>query len=143
MPPAFTKFHGFGNDYIVISASDLARAGIVEDKLSAFARRICDRHYGAGSDGIAVFEPLTEADANFRVRIFNPDGSEASLSGNGTRCAAAYLYYKKLWSQPTVRLRTRAGIKLYTLRDSNNRGWYLFDSELGQPKFDSASIPIT
>jgi diaminopimelate epimerase len=143
MPPAFTKFHGFGNDYIVISASDLARAGIAEDKLSAFARRICDRHYGAGSDGIAVFEPLTEADADFRVRIFNPDGSEASLSGNGTRCAAAYLYYKKLWSQPTVRLRTLAGIKLYTLRDSNDRGWYLFDSELGQPKFDSASIPIT
>jgi len=143
MPPAFTKFHGFGNDYIVISSSDLGRAGIVESGLATFARSICDRHYGAGSDGIAVFEALNDERADFHVRIFNPDGSEASLSGNGTRCAAAYLYYKKLWSTPQVRLRTRAGTKLYTLRESNDRGWYLFDSELGQPRFDSASIPMT
>jgi len=143
MPPAFTKFHGFGNDYIVINSAELSQAGISETGIATFARRICDRHYGAGSDGIAVFETLNDEAANFHVRIFNPDGSEAALSGNGTRCAAAYLYYKKLWSAPQVRLRTRAGIKLYTLRENSDRGWYLFDSELGQPKFDSASIPMT
>jgi diaminopimelate epimerase len=81
--------------------------------------------------------------ADFQVRIFNPDGSEASLSGNGTRCAASYLYYKHLWTAPELRLTTRAGIKLYTLSEQDGAGHYVFDSELGQPKFDSSSIPMT
>jgi diaminopimelate epimerase len=141
MPPRFTKFHGFGNDYIVIESKDLALAGIsATAELGEFARRICNRHYGAGADGIAV---LSQSDAaDFHVRIFNPDSSEASLSGNGTRCAAAYLYYKKLWTEPELRLSTRAGVKLYTIREQTGVGHYVFDSELGQPKFDSVSIPM-
>ncbi len=143
MPPRFTKFHGFGNDYIVIESSELALAEVVSTaELSSFAQRICNRHYGAGGDGIAVVSPSDVAGADFRVRIFNPDGSEASLSGNGTRCAAAYLYYQKLWSAEELRLSTRAGIKLYTIREQSDSGRYLFDSELGQPRFDPASIPM-
>lgn len=177
MPPEFIKFHGFGNDYIVIESSELAdlpdAAGLGE-----FARRICNRHYGAGADGIAVVGPSEVEGADFHVRIFNPDGSEASLSGNGTRCAAACLYYKKLWTAEELRLSTRAGVKLYTLREQigpdGNEGEtstpaalseppasaggraeeasgtpavsakrYVFDSELGQPQFDPASIPMT
>ncbi len=142
MPPRFTKFHGFGNDYIVIEATDLALAGISgTGALGKFARRICNRHYGAGADGIAVVSPAEVAGADFHVRIFNPDSSEASLSGNGTRCAAAYLYYRELWIASELRLNTRAGIKLYTIREQNH-GRYLFDSELGQPKFASAAIPM-
>jgi len=141
MPPQFIKFHGFGNDYIVLESRDLARAEItVTTQLGEFARRICNRHYGAGADGIAVIG--SSEDADFHVRIFNPDGSEASLSGNGTRCAAAYLYYKKFWTAEELRLSTRAGIKLYILREQTEAGRYVFDSELGQPKFDSASIPM-
>ena len=144
MPPAFTKFHGFGNDYIVIQSADLALTGVSEtSQLSDFARRICNRHYGAGGDGIAVVNPTEVAGADFHVRIFNPDGSEASLSGNGTRCAASYLYYKNFWSAKQLRLSTRAGIKLYTLIEQTRPGHFIFDSELGQPKFDSGSIPIT
>lgn len=143
MPPPFTKFQGFGNDYIVIEFRDLALAEIVSTaQLGEFARRICNRHYGAGADGIAVVSPSEVRYADFHVRIFNPDGSEASLSGNGTRCAAAYLYYKQLWTAEELRLSTRAGIKLYTLRQADGKGRYVFDSELGQPKFDSASIPM-
>jgi diaminopimelate epimerase len=138
MPPKFVKFHGFGNDYIVIESTDLGIAEVSD--LGEFARRICNRHYGAGADGIAVISPSASAD--FHVRIFNPDGSEASLSGNGTRCAAAYLYYKKLWAGEQLHLSTRAGVKLYTLRGDDGQGRYVFDSELGQPKFDSASIPM-
>jgi len=141
MPPQFIKFHGFGNDYIVIEAKDLALAGIAA--LDEFAQRICNRHYGAGADGIAVVSPSEVAGADYQVRIFNPDGSEASLSGNGTRCAAAYLYYKQIWNGAELRLTTRAGIKLYTLREQTGAGRYVFDSELGQPKFDSKSIPMT
>ena len=138
MLPNFIKFHGFGNDYIVIEAKELTDIGALGD----FARRICDRHYGAGSDGIAVVSPSETIDADFHVRIFNPDGSEANLSGNGTRCAASYLYYQKLWSAPEVRLSTRSGVKRYILREQNGAGRYIFDSELGQPGFDSASIPM-
>ena len=138
MPPSFIKFHGFGNDYIVIEADELKEVGALGD----FARRICDRHYGAGGDGIAVVSPSESGDADFHVRIFNPDGSEANLSGNGTRCAASYLYYQKLWDAPEVRLSTRSGVKRYVLREQNGAGRYVFDSELGQPKFDSASIPM-
>ena len=138
MRPNFIKFHGFGNDYIVIEAKELTRVG----PLGHFARRICDRHYGAGSDGISVVSPAEGGDADFHVRIFNPDGSEANLSGNGTRCAASYLYYQKLWSAAEVRLSTRSGVKRYVLREQDERGRYVFDSELGQPKFDSASIPM-
>jgi diaminopimelate epimerase len=138
MAPSFIKFHGFGNDYIVIEAKELADVGALGD----FAGRICDRHYGAGADGIAVVSPSETDNADFHVRIFNPDGSEANLSGNGTRCAASYLYYQKLWSALEVRLSTRSGVKRYVLREQDDRGRYIFDSELGQPKFDSASIPM-
>lgn len=139
MPLNFIKFHGFGNDYIVIEANQFPEL----NGLGEFARRICNRHYGAGADGIAVVSPSQDHAADFQVRIFNPDSSEAALSGNGTRCAAAYLYHQKLWQAPELRLSTRAGIKRYVLREADGNGRFVFDSELGQPKFDSASIPIS
>jgi diaminopimelate epimerase len=137
MPPRFTKFHGFGNDYIVIESNQLERI----ENLGAFARSICDRHLGAGSDGIAVVRRMDGEDADFQVRIFNPDGSEAALSGNGTRCAAAYLQYHGLWKSRELRLSTRSGVKRYFLLEESD-GQYLFDSELGAPRFDSGSIPM-
>ena len=137
MPPSFIKFHGFGNDYIVIEAEQLA--GVAD--LGAFAKAICSRHVGAGSDGIAIVSRAEPGTADFHVRIFNPDGSEAGLSGNGTRCAAAYLHYQKLWSAEVLRLSTRSGVKRYFLREKGN-GKYVFDSELGVPQFDSANIPM-
>lgn len=151
MAVQFTKFHGFGNDYIVIESKDLERAGVsTTAQLGEFAKRICNRHYGAGADGIAVVNPSNESGADFQVRIFNPDSSEASLSGNGTRCAAAFLYYTSMWSADELRLTTLAGIKLYTIREATGAAGdtrakaqrYVFDSELGEPKFDSASIPM-
>jgi diaminopimelate epimerase len=138
MPPRFTKFHGFGNDYLVIESHELI--GI--DNLGEFARGICDRHYGAGADGIAIVAKAQTAGADFNVRIFNPDGSQANLSGNGTRCAAAYLHFAELWSEAELRLDTRSGIVRYVLREKLGKGKYLFDSELGEPRFDSASVPI-
>ncbi|MBC8030668.1 MAG: diaminopimelate epimerase [Pyrinomonadaceae bacterium] len=144
MSPRFIKFHGFGNDYIVIEQKFLNEIAPSAEavKLGDFARRICNRHYGAGADGIAVVSPAENEAADFHVRIFNPDGSEAGLSGNGTRCAASYLYYQKLWSAQQLRLSTRSGVKRYTLLENPGPGRYVFDSELGQPKFDSPSIPM-
>jgi diaminopimelate epimerase len=137
MPPQFIKFHGFGNDYIVIELGQLA--GLTN--LGEFAKAICNRHFGAGSDGIAVVSRANSDAADFNVRIFNPDGSEAGLSGNGTRCAASYLHYTNLWSDEVLRLSTRSGVKRYFLRDQKE-GSYVFDSELGVPRFASVEIPM-
>jgi diaminopimelate epimerase len=134
----FIKFHGFGNDYLVFESESLSGVSSLND----FARAICDRHYGAGADGITVVRPCEDEGADFHVRIFNADGSEAGLSGNGTRCTVAYLYYRGLWSNEELRLKTRSGVKLYRLRERISDGHYWFESELGQPGFDSASIPM-
>jgi len=139
MQPQFTKFHGLGNDYLVLEAQQLADV----ENLGEFARRICNRHYGAGGDGIAIIGKLTSDEADFSCRIFNPDGSEAGLSGNGTRCAVAYLYYKGLWSKEELVLSTKTGLKRYFLRGQPAPGKFLFESELGQPKFDTQSIPMS
>ena len=134
----FIKFHGFGNDYIVFEAKHLAAV----DSLNEFAREICDRHYGAGADGITIISEAEDESADFVVRIFNADGSEAGLSGNGTRCSAAYLYYQDLWTPDELRLKTLTGVKRYRLLERMGHGHYWFESELGQPKLDSASIPL-
>jgi diaminopimelate epimerase len=139
MGPRFTKFHGLGNDYLVIEAEQLSEVG----DLGEFARAICNRHYGAGGDGIAIIARADGDTADFSCRIFNPDGSEAGLSGNGTRCAVAYLYYKKLWSGEELRLSTRTGLKRYFPKGEPSPGKFLFESELGQPKFDTGSIPMS
>lgn len=133
----FCKFHGFGNDYIVIENEQLK--GI--DSINEFAERICHRHHGAGSDGIAVLEKLDGKDADYNCRIINPDGSEGSFSGNGTRCAVAYLYFKNLWSDKNLRLSTLSGLKKYTLlKEDGKTFWFL--GELGKSKFSLEEIPF-
>src|SRR5690242_8337946 len=139
MHPQFTKFHGLGNDYLVFELDQLKDV----ENLGEFARPICNRHYGAGADGIAIIGKPESVEADFNCRIFNPDGSEAGLSGNGTRCAVAYLYYAGLWSKDELRLSTKTGLKRYFPRGQTGPGKFLFESELGQPKFDSRSIPMS
>ena len=126
-PINFCKFHGFGNDYIVIEADALADVADIGD----FTQKISHRNTGAGSDGIAVIGKSENAD--YFCRIINPDGSEAGFSGNGTRCAVAYLYYKNYWSDKNLKLETKSGIKNYELlKREGNTFWFL--AELGKPK---------
>ncbi|MDQ3805135.1 MAG: diaminopimelate epimerase [Acidobacteriota bacterium] len=146
----FTKFHGYGNDYLVFEAEHLAAAGWrggferlgERNPFGDFVRRVCDRHYGAGADGVAVVERLRGGEADFRLRIFNPDGGEAAMSGNGSRCAASYLHYAGLWSGEELRFATRAGVKRYHLRGREGPGAFRFEAEIGRPRFDSASVPV-
>lgn len=134
---SFCKFHGFGNDYIVFESNDLADVGSIFD----FAVTTCNRHTGIGGDGIAVLEKLSGGVADYRCRIINPDGSEAGFSGNGTRCAVAYLYYKGIWGAPSLQLSTLSGVKTYTLLEHDKTTWW-FSGELGKPKFKSDEIPF-
>jgi diaminopimelate epimerase len=133
----FCKFHGFGNDYIVIEKQLIGDASLPD-----LAKAICHRHTGAGADGIAVEEKIGKADADFFCEIVNPDGSIAGFSGNGTRCAVAYLYYKEIWTAPSLKLRTKSGIKNYSLVENESSGHYVFEAEIGKPKFASNEIPV-
>jgi diaminopimelate epimerase len=134
----FCKFHGFGNDYIIIENDSIPYGIQLED----LARSICDRHTGAGSDGIAVLHVRDGETADYFCEIINPDGSTAGFSGNGTRCAVAYLYYRGLWRQPDMRLETRSGIKNFKLIERVSEGHYWFEAEIGKPKFASDEIPV-
>jgi diaminopimelate epimerase len=147
----FCKFHGFGNDYIVIEKVAIPDG----TDLSDLAKAICHRHTGAGSDGIAVIVRTgsgsdrvpahddTVVKADFFCEIVNPDGSVAGFSGNGTRCAVSYIYYKKLWSEQTLKLKTRSGIKTYRLIEESSPGHYWFEAEIGEPKFASREVPVS
>jgi len=138
-PIKFCKFHGFGNDYVVIEAAALADVSDIGE----FTRKFCQRTTGVGSDGIAILEKLADAGgADYSCRIINPDGSEAGFSGNGTRCAVAYAFYKNLWQAENLRLRTRSGVKNYRLTEKISDGHYWFDAEIGKPKFASSEIPF-
>ena len=138
MPIPFCKFHGFGNDYIVLERSHIPQAADVSDLSVA----MCNRHTGVGGDGIAVLEKQDGEKADYFCEIVNPDGSIAGFSGNGTRSAVAYLYYKSLWRAPDLKLETRSGVKNYTLIERETEGMYWFEAEIGQPLFSSTEIPV-
>jgi diaminopimelate epimerase len=97
--------------------------------LAAFSRRICERHQGVGADGVEWLFPTQDADV--QARLFNADGSEAELSGNGTRCVAAYLCSQQ--PRENVTIRTGAGVKICTLT-SHSDTQYEFEIAMGEPK---------
>jgi diaminopimelate epimerase len=137
MPIQFSKFHGFGNDYIVLERGSAKGSAT----LGELAVAMCDRHTGVGSDGLAVLERLDGSVGDYSCEIVNPDGSFASFSGNGTRCAVAHLYQKNVWPGDTLRLKTRSGIKTYRLlaRDGDE---FSFEAEIGTPRFATSEIPV-
>lgn len=98
----FTKMHGLGNDYLYVY-------GEVPEDVAELSRRLSDRHFGAGSDGMIYIGPSSVAD--FKMRIFNADGSEALMCGNGIRCVGKYVYDKRLTRKTVVRIETLSGIK--------------------------------
>ncbi|MCY4188549.1 MAG: diaminopimelate epimerase [Bryobacterales bacterium] len=87
----FAKAHGAGNDFLIVERRDLAAIGVGAESLPGFAARICDRRFGIGADGLEVVSPAGEPQAIAELRLWNSDGSAAEISGNGTRCVAAYL----------------------------------------------------
>jgi diaminopimelate epimerase len=132
MAMKFYKYHALGNDYIVLGPGEVA-GGLTPEKI----RRICHRNYGVGSDGI-VYGPVETNEADFALRIFNPDGSEAEKSGNGLRIFARYLWDMGKVSTKEFTILT-AGGKVKARVHENGR---MVTVEMGQVSFDSEKIPV-
>ena len=127
----FTKMQGCGNDYVYVDCF----AGRVAEP-SALARRIADRHFGVGGDGLILIEPSERADAF--MHMFNADGSEGAMCGNGVRCVAKYLYDHALVppERRSVRVDTRAGVREITFRAEGGKAAEL-TVDMGAPRLTS------
>ncbi len=119
----FVKAHACGNDFLMIDGS------YAPLDLADFTRKICDRHRGVGADGVEWLSPAPDADV--RATLLNADGSEAEISGNGTRCVAAYLCSEQ--AKERIVIRTGAGLKTCTLTAHQN-STYEFETAMGEPQ---------
>ena len=126
----FTKMHGCGNDYVYV---DCFRQTVKEPE--ALARRLSDRHKGVGGDGLILICPSDAADA--KMRMFNADGSEGKMCGNGVRCVAEYLFRHGYVQGSTVNIETLAGIK-HIVRKAPGR----LTVDMGAPLFEPKKIPL-
>lgn len=130
----FTKMHGCGNDYVYVNCFEET----VEDPAQV-ARFVSDRHFGIGSDGLILICPSEVAD--FRMRMFNADGSEGEMCGNGIRCVAKYVYDYGLTDKTCIRVQTGGGIKELELTVEDGRV-ALVKVNMGAPILEPARIPI-
>ncbi len=110
----FTKMHGIGNDYVYINCLETELKQPEE-----FSKWVSDEHFGIGSDGLVLI--CSSQTADFKMRIFNADGSEAKMCGNATRCVGKYVYEKGLTNKTTIRLETLSGIKILKLTVNDNQ----------------------
>ena len=143
MSISFTKCHAAGNDFLVVRWRDLSTLDLKESDLPELARAICDRHEGIGADGLEVLDPpgIERGAADTSLRIFNSDGSEAEISGNGTRCVAATLETENPSAKP-LRITTQAGLK--TVRVVERQGHkFVFDMTMGKPAYDPREVGCT
>ena len=130
----FTKMHGTGNDYIYVN-------GFVEtiENPAEFAIKYSDRHKGIGSDGLVMIMPSDSCD--FRMRMFNADGSESEMCGNASRCIGKYVYDKGLTTKTSVTLETLAGVKVLELVIDDNNQVKTVTVDMGEPILDGKTIP--
>jgi len=131
------KLHGLGNDFLVVQAVE----GGFGRSFGALARTLCRRQTGIGADGILFFEPTVgDGAADAAALIFNADGSQAEMSGNGTRCLAAYLSYSGAIFSRIIRIRTVSGVRVFTLKEQRGNV-FIFESSMGCPVTDPAKVP--
>ena len=130
----FTKMHGCGNDYVYVN--------LFEEQLDNPAEvsiKVSDRHFGIGSDGLITIGPSDKAD--FRMHIYNADGSEAEMCGNGIRCVAKYVYDHKLTDKTEITVETGAGVLTLILYPENGKVQQV-RVDMGEPILTPAEIPV-
>ncbi|MDR3366187.1 MAG: diaminopimelate epimerase [Prevotellaceae bacterium] len=129
----FTKMHGAGNDYVYV---DCTKGEIANPR--ELAQKISDRHFGVGSDGLVLI--CSSSVADFRMRMFNADGSEAQMCGNATRCIGKYVFDKGLTTKTELTLETLAGLKRLSLFVDNGKVRRV-KVDMGAPELTPAKIP--
>lgn len=130
----FTKMHGLGNDYVYIDAINQK----IENE-SSLAKFVSNRHFGIGSDGLILICKSEIAD--FKMRMFNSDGSEAEMCGNGIRCVGKFVYDKGLTNKTTVKIETLAGIKTLILNTKDGKV-ETARVDMGEPILEAEKIPV-
>ena len=130
----FTKMHGLGNDYVFVNCF---REKITEP--SELAKRISDRHFGIGSDGLILVKPSVKAD--FKMEIYNADGSAAKMCGNGIRCLAKYVYECKMTAKTALTIETACGIRNLALQIEEGEVEAVC-VDMGTPRLNTHCIPI-
>ncbi|MFQ9314944.1 diaminopimelate epimerase [Dysgonomonas mossii] len=130
----FTKMHGAGNDYIYMN-------GFVQEieNPSVLAIRLSNRNFGIGSDGLVLILPSENSD--FRMQMFNSDGSEAEMCGNASRCVGKYVYDNGLTTKKEIALETKAGVKYITLLEGDEKARKV-TVDMGEPILDPVQIPV-
>jgi len=131
----FVKSHGLGNEYIVLDSSKINFPIDVKT-----IKRLCNVHYGIGSDGILLLVPSSKAD--FGLRIFNPDGSEAEKSGNGLRIFAKYLFDYKYTRKNSFTIETPGGVVQASIDELKKNKAILVTIDMGKPTFKCSEIPV-
>lgn len=132
----FTKMHGCGNDYVYVNCF----AEPFPKNAAALSRAVSDRHFGVGSDGLILICPSETADA--RMRMYNVDGSEAEMCGNGIRCVAKYVYDHGIARKPTLRIETGRGMLTLDLELAGGKVRRV-RVDMGEPILEAARIPTT
>lgn len=130
----FTKMQGLGNDYVYIDAIHQK----IED-VSSLAKIVSNRNWGIGSDGLILIDKSTIAD--FKMRMFNPDGSESEMCGNGIRCVGKFAYDKGLTNKEQITIETLAGIKKLELNVENEKVETI-TVDMGEPILKAKEIPV-
>lgn len=130
----FSKMHGAGNDYIYVNCFEES----IED-INETAAKVSDRHFGIGSDGLVLICPSKVAD--FRMDMYNSDGTQAEMCGNATRCVGKYVYDRGLTDKTQVTLETLAGIKILDLNVKEGKVESVCVN-MGSPELKSKNIPI-
>jgi diaminopimelate epimerase len=136
----FVKMHGLGNDFVMLDGLD--ELPVAEERLSEFAEAVCDRHFGVGGDGIILIQ--RDSDADFRMRMWNPDGSESEMCGNGIRCFAKYLYDAGHIGSGSVSVATAQGLQHIEIPDDAQRGARDLQVrvDMGAPRLTRSQIPM-
>ncbi len=134
----FSKWHGLGNDFILMEAEE-RKNFIAEEKLADFARRICNRNFGVGGDGLVLLSP--GAREALSMRILNSDGSEAEMCGNALRCAAKYAYERGLVKERVFKVETKTGVKVPELLLEGEQVAAV-RVDMGEPVLDREAIPV-
>lgn len=131
----FTKMHGAGNDYIYVDCTQKC----IED-INETARKVSDRHFGIGSDGLVLICSSDKAD--FRMDMYNSDGTQAEMCGNATRCVGKYVHDKGLTDKTEITLETLAGIKILNLNLNDKGEVETVEVNMGSPELTPKNIPI-